>query len=121
MNKRIFKNNCIYLFNFGCAGSSLLHGRFPNCGKLGLLSSWGVPAFIAAASLVVAPKLWSTGSVVVSHSTWAHPESGIEPLSPCIGFFTPEPPGKPQRDFINDILLIRINEFYRICVLICNS
>ena len=33
----------IFLFiYFGCAGSSLLHGRFPSCGEWGLLSSCGV-------------------------------------------------------------------------------
>ena len=38
------KNNFIYLFIFGCAGSSLLHGLFSSCGKQGLLSSCGVQA-----------------------------------------------------------------------------
>ena len=37
-----FWNNCIYLFIFGCAGFSLLHGLFCSCGEQGLLSSCGV-------------------------------------------------------------------------------
>ena len=35
------KNNFIYLFIFGCAGSSLLHRLFFSCSESGLLSSWG--------------------------------------------------------------------------------
>ena len=34
----------IYLFIFGCAGSSLLQGLFFSCGERGLLSSRGVQA-----------------------------------------------------------------------------
>ena len=34
----------IYLFVFGCAGSSLLHGLFSSCGQQGLLSSWSMQA-----------------------------------------------------------------------------
>ena len=30
------KNNCIYLFIFGCAGSLLLHGHFSSCDEQGL-------------------------------------------------------------------------------------
>ena len=40
----IFKKY-IYLFIFGCAGSSLLGGLFSSCGKQGSLSSCGVWAF----------------------------------------------------------------------------
>ena len=34
----------IYLFVFGCARSSLLHGLFSSFGQQGLLSSWSVQA-----------------------------------------------------------------------------
>ena len=32
-----FEKLCMYLFVHGCAGSSLLGGRFPSCGEQGLL------------------------------------------------------------------------------------
>ena len=35
----------VYLFIFGCAGSSLLCGLFSSCGEWGLLSSCSVQAF----------------------------------------------------------------------------
>ena len=41
-----------YLFIFGCAGSSLLHGLFSSCGKWGY-SSCGTQALIALVSLFV--------------------------------------------------------------------
>ena len=44
-----------------------------------------------AGAVAVAPRLWNTCSVVVAHrfillhSMWDLPESGIKPVSPCIG------------------------------------
>ena len=55
---------------------------------------------IAVASLVAAPGLQSTGSVVVvpglSCSTWNLPGPGIKPMSPVLAgrFLTTGPPGK---------------------------
>ena len=55
------------------------------------------------ASVVMAPRLKSTGSMVGRHGLrctetcgWNLPRSGIEPTSPALagGFFTTEPPGK---------------------------
>ena len=54
-------------------------------------------------SVVAAPGLESTGSVVVGyklswlHGMWDLPSPGIEPVSPTLagGFFTTEPPGAP--------------------------
>ena len=63
-------------------------------------------------SVVVVPGLWSTGSVVAAHEfscstgLWDLPRLGIEPVSPALasGFFTTEPPGKPQDElFKNEI------------------
>ena len=51
--------------------------------------------FIAVASLVAKPRLWSTGSVAPRH---AGPFGvGTEPVSPSLsgGSFTTEPPGQP--------------------------
>ena len=39
-----FLNNCVYLFVFGCAGSSLLHGPFSGLSEQGLRSSCGAQA-----------------------------------------------------------------------------
>ena len=52
-------------------------------------------------SVVVAPRLWSTGSinsVARGLSCSWHMETGIGPMSPALAgrFFTTEPPGKPQ-------------------------
>ena len=72
----------LFLFIFGCAGSSLLRGPFSSCScsKRGLLSSCGVQAshcsgpsccrawaIWCAGSVVEAPGFWSTGSMVVAH------------------------------------------------------
>ena len=55
-------------------------------------------------SVVVAPGLENTGSVVVVHELsyllhgmWDLPGPGISPMYPMLtgGFFTTEPPGKP--------------------------
>ena len=67
----------LILFISHCAGSSLLHCPFLSCGELGLLSSCSVQAshcggFSCEAwalgnvgSVVAAPRLQSTGSIVV--------------------------------------------------------
>ena len=93
---------------------------FSGCGGWGLLSSCGVWVLIAVAflvwstdssehgpqrlwhmaSVVVAPRICSTGSVavVLSYSS-AHPGPGVQPMSPALAsrFFTTEPPGKPLK------------------------
>ena len=58
-------------------------------------------------SALVAPRLWSTGSIAVVHrhcysrGTWDLPRPGIEPVSPALagGFFTTKPPGKLPSPF----------------------
>ena len=59
----------IYLFSFGCAGSSLLCWLFCSCGERGLLSSCSVWLLIAVASRCVARALGYTG--FRSCCTWA--------------------------------------------------
>ena len=39
-----------YLFTYGCAGSSLLHGLFSSCGEWGLLSSCDARAYCSGSS-----------------------------------------------------------------------
>ena len=100
-----------YLFVFGCAGSSLLWEFF-----FIVMASGGYPAFVvcrlltvrfscckaravgASASAVVAPRIYSTGSTVVTHGPWDLPGPGLKLMSPALagGFFTTEPPGKLQ-------------------------
>ena len=63
---------------------------------------WLRGLLIAVASLAVAPRLQSAGSVVVVHglscSTWYLPGPGIKPMSPVLAgrFLTTGPPGKSQ-------------------------
>ena len=71
--------------------------------QLGAQSSLGVASPAERGSRCTGfGKLCFLGSV--APSTWVLPRSGIEPVSPALagGFFTPEPPGKP------DILLLLI-------------
>ena len=111
------KNNFIYVCMFGCAGSSLLHRLFSSCSKR-LLSAVvqashcrGFSCFRTQASVVAALGLRTCCSQALEHrlnsggsQAWLlHrlcnlPSSGIEPASPALagGFFTTEPPGKPQ-------------------------
>ena len=100
--------NFIYLFIYGCVGSSFLcEGFLSSCGK------WG-PLFIA-----VHGPLTITASPVVEHrlqmrrlsncgsraqllrGMWDLPTPGIEPVSPALAgrFSTTAPPGKPSLDF----------------------
>ena len=51
----------IYLFVFGYAGSSLLHGLGSSCSEPGLLSSCGTQASHCVASLVAEHGLSSCG------------------------------------------------------------
>ena len=102
---------------FGCAGSLLLHGVFSSCNKQGLFSVCSAWAFNCRGfslqsmgsrhvnSVVVAPGIQSTGSVVLAQglsclrSTWDLPGPEIKPTSLALadGFFTTEPPGKPHQ------------------------
>ena len=60
---------------------------------------------VVVVSLVGAPRLWSTGSVVVAHglscsmACGIFPDQGLNPCLPTGGFFTTEPPGKAAPGF----------------------
>ena len=58
-----------YLFIFGCAGSSFLHGLFSICGRQGLLSSCHVRAFHCSSFSYGAGALGCISSVVMEHCT----------------------------------------------------
>ena len=96
------KNNCIYLF---LAGLSLCYcTTFSLAAVCRLLAVGFLVAELgpkgAWASVVAAPGLWRTGSIVVAHGlsySACGTFPGMEPMSPALagGFFTTEPPGKP--------------------------
>ena len=112
----------MYLFIFGCAGSSVLLGLFSSCSKQGLYSSRSAQS--SHCSFLSRFRVWTSGHVGFSRCcTWAQllwllgsrtqancdsqalllhgkrdlPGSGIKPMSPALvgRFFTTEPPGKP--------------------------
>ena len=97
----------IYLFIFGCVGSSVRARAFSSCGKRG-------PLFIAvrgpltiAASLVAeyglqTRRLSNCGSrAQLLRGMWDRPRPGLEPVSPALagGLSTTAPPGKPDTSF----------------------
>ena len=91
--------NFIYLFIFGCAGSSLLCGFFSSCLELELLSSGGTRASHRGGFSCLGPG----GSRAVAHmlscsmARGIFPDREIKPTSPALagGFFTTELLGKP--------------------------
>ena len=106
----LFFKKFIYLFIYGCVGSSFL------CE--GLLQLWQVgPLFIAvrgpltiAASLVAEHRLQTRrlsncGSrAQLLRGMWDLPRPGLEPVSPALAgrLSTTAPPGKPQILFLID-------------------
>ena len=112
----------IYLFIFGCVGSSLLHTGFLQLWREGAtlrcsaqashcsgFSCRGACALGPRASVVVAGGSGSCGSWALEHrlsscgaqaqlllGMWDLPRPGIEPVSPALagGFLTTVPPGK---------------------------
>ena len=113
----------IYLFIFGCAGSSLLRAGFLQSQRVGATLCCGARAShfsgfsCCGAWLQVRGLhyLWHTGSVVVArglqsagfsscgawaqllHGMWYLTGPGLEPVSPALagGLLTTAPPGKP--------------------------
>ena len=84
----------IYLLIFGHTGSLLLHGLFSSCSAqashCGCFSCCRAQALGTGASVVVAPGLWNTGSIVVAQGLNSFKACGIfseqgSNLSPCIG------------------------------------
>ena len=102
----------IYLFIFGCVGSSVRARAFSSCGKRGpLLIAVRGPPFIAVRGPlpIAAPpvaghrlqtrRLSNCGSRAQPlRGTWDPPRPGPEPVSPASAgrFPTTAPPGKPS-------------------------
>ena len=116
----IKKNNFIYLFIFGYAGSLMLHGLFSSCEVWELLSSCGTPqaslcgGFSCCAAWALGHSGFSRcrtltqylrlpGSTAVMHglscstAIWDLPRPEIELVSPPLAgrLFTNKPPEKP--------------------------
>ena len=119
----------IYLFIFGCVGSSLLRAGFlqlrqagatlhcgaqvSHCGGFSCCGAWALGTW---ASVAAAHRLSSCGSQALerrlsSCGTWAQllrsmwdlPRAGFEPVSPVLagGFLTTAPPGKSLAKSLN--------------------
>ena len=82
----------VFLYSYGewgllcICGVQASHCDGFSCCKAGAV---GAPA-----SAVVAPRIYSTGSTVVTHGPWDLPGPGLKLMSPALagGFFTTEPP-----------------------------
>ena len=110
-----FYSYFIYLFIFGCVGSSFRARAFSSCGKRGpLFIAVRGPLFIAVRGpfTIAAPpvaghrlqtrRLSSCGSrAQLLRGTWDLPRPGLEPVSPALAgrFSTTAPPGKPHSVF----------------------
>ena len=89
-----------YLVSFGGTGSLLVYCLFSSCREPGLVSGWGVWASSCGGfsccragalgwvdSVIVIPRLWSTGSIVVAAQLTCPVVCGIfldQGLNPCL-------------------------------------
>ena len=85
------KNNFIYLFIFGCTGSSLLQRLFSSCRERGLLFSCYMRAshcsgfsFCRVRALGLMGFSCCGTPALLPHSMWDLPRPGIEPMSPAL-------------------------------------
>ena len=112
----------IYLFIFGCVGSSLLHAGFLQLGQVGAspcggFSCCGAQALGTWASVVAAHGLRSCGLRALEcrlsscgarasllHGMWDLPRPRLKPVSPALAgrFLTMAPPGKPPGQILMD-------------------
>ena len=106
----LFNKLFIYLFIFGCFGSSLLRAGFLQLRRVGAtlhcgarashcggFSCCGARALGARASVVMARGLSSCGTrAKLLCGMWDLPGQGMKPVSPALagGFLTTAPPGK---------------------------
>ena len=77
--KLCFFNIYIYLFIFGCIGSSLLHVALSSCGEQGPLLATVCGCLIAMVPLAAELRLQSAGSAVVAHGASCSAACGILP------------------------------------------
>ena len=94
----------IYLFIYGCVGSSFLCEGFLQLRQVGATLHCSARAFIIAASLVAEHRLQTRrlsncGSrAQLLRGMWDLPRPGLEPVCPALAgrFSTTAPPGKPS-------------------------
>ena len=94
----------LYLFIYGCVGSSFCARAFSSCGKRGPLFITVCGPLTIVASLVAEHRLQTRrlsncGSRAhLLHGMWDLPRPGLEPMSPALAgrFSTTAPPGKPN-------------------------
>ena len=99
----------IYLFIYGCVGSSFLCEGFLQLRQAGALFIAVCGPLIIAASLVAEHRLQTRrlsncGSrAQLLRSMWDPPRPGLEPVYPALAgrFSTTAPPGKPQIIILN--------------------
>ena len=106
--------NFIYLFIYGCAGSSFLCEGFLQLWQVGATlhrSAWAshyrgpltIAASLVAEHRLQTRRLSNCGSrAQLLRSMWDLPRPGLEPVSPALagGFLTTAPPGKSQESFL---------------------
>ena len=114
----------IYLFIFGCVGSSLLHAGFLQLRQAGATlrcSVWASPCggFSCCGAWALERRLSSCGArAQFLRGMWDLPGPGLEPLSPALagGFPTTVPPGKSLLPFLNIVNLLidfqMLNQLY---------
>ena len=118
----------IYLFIFGCVGSSVRARAFSSCGKRGpLFIAVRGPLFIAVRgpfSIAAPPvaghrlqtrRLSNCGSwAQLLRGMWDLPRPGLEPVSPALAgrFSTTVPPGKPPGEFYHKWVLNFVKSFF---------
>ena len=136
----IYFNKFIYLFIFGCIGSSLLHTGFLQSRRAGAtlhcsarashcsgFSCCGARALDMWVSVVVACGLSSYGSQTLEQrlsscgaqaqlfrGMWDLPGPRLEAVSPALagGFLTTAPPGKSPRYFMIEFLNVKNISFW---------
>ena len=104
----------LFIFIFGCVGSSFLCEGFLQLRQAGATLHRGARPLTIAASLVVEHRLLmrrlsSCGSQAqLLRSMWDLPRPGLEPVSPALAgrFSTTAPPGKPQ-----NIIILTFNQY----------
>ena len=100
--KLIFTASFIYLFIYGCVGSSFLCEGFLQLRRAGATLHRGAPASLVAEHRLQTRRLSRCGSRAQSlRGVWDPPRPGLEPVSPALAgrFSTTAPPGKPNSSF----------------------
>ena len=99
----LFLKFYLFIYFYGCVGSSFLHEGFLQLRQAGATLHHGVRAshyrgFSVAEHRLQTRRLSNCGSrAQLLHGMWDLPRPGLEPVSPALAgrFSTTVPPGKP--------------------------